>query len=72
MMSNKRILEVARDQVLLIPEPIEGYRAEIVQCLMKVIATQNDGHSDAGRKKQVAKEVEALGTKVAGQLRSES
>ncbi len=71
MMSNKRILEVAGEQVSLVREPIDGYRAELVQCLMKVIATQNSGHSDAGRKKQVAKEVEALGTKVATQLRSQ-
>lgn len=70
MMSGKRILEVAREQALLVDERIDGYREDVVRCLMKVIATQNEGHSDRGRRERVAKEVEALGGKVAAQAKS--
>lgn len=71
MMSGKRITEVAREQALLIDDRVPGYREDIVRCLMKVIGTQNEGHSDRGRKERVAREVEALGHKVAAQAKGD-
>lgn len=69
MMSGKRIMEVAREQALLTDERVPGYREDLVRCLMKVIGAQNEGRSERGRKESVAKEVEALGGKVAAQTK---
>lgn len=69
MMSGKRIMEVAREQALLIDERAPGYREDMVRCLMRVIAVQNEGHSERGRRERVAKEVEALGVKIAAQAK---
>jgi len=66
-MSAKRILEVAGDQATLVEERCQRYRADLVGCLVKVIATQDEGLSQKGRRDRVAKIVEAFGGKVAAE-----
>jgi len=61
----KRILEVAGEQAGLVEERTPAYRASLVRCLVEVVATQDEGLSDKGRRDRVAKIVEAFGSKVA-------
>lgn len=63
-MSAKRILEVAGEQATMVEERCQRYRADLVECLVKIIATQDEGLSQKGRRDKVAKIVEAFGGKV--------
>ena len=60
-MSAKRILEVAGEQATMVEERCQRYRADLVECLVKIIATQDEGLSQKGRRDKVAKIVEAFG-----------
>lgn len=64
MISNRRVLEVSRDKVLLIEERYAGYRAELIQALTAAILTQQEGLSENGRHDRVTRIVDALGGKV--------
>ncbi len=68
ILSTKKVLDVAREQVMICEERHAGYRVELVKALSRVIATQGDGGSDRHRRERVAKEVEALSQKVAAQI----
>jgi hypothetical protein len=72
ILSAKKVLEVARNQVLDCEERFVGYRVELVKTLNRVIAAQGDGLSDKQRREKVAKEVEALSQKVAAKMREET
>lgn len=63
-MNTKRIVEVAGNQALLREERYGGYRADLVRCLVDVIAAQSEGRSEKGRREKVANLVSALGSRV--------
>jgi hypothetical protein len=65
MISSKRIMAVAGEQAATVPDRFDGYREELVRCLVTVIVTQNEGLSDRARREQVAKAIDAFGGKVA-------
>ena len=71
-LSTKKVLEVAREQVMSCEERHAGYRVELVKALSRVIASQGDGGSDRHRREMVAKEVEALSQKVVAKMREEA
>jgi hypothetical protein len=58
-----RIVEVAREQALLLPERTPQFRAEAVKTLMAVIQEQSEGTSQQRRRQRVHKLVSDLGTK---------
>jgi len=70
MISSRRIVEVAGEKASLVDQRFDGYREDMVRCLMRVIMTQSDGLSERGRRDRVSKEVEALGAKVIAKTRA--
>lgn len=66
-MNNRRIVEVAGEKSQLVPERITGYRVALVRSLGEVIAVQNEGLSERGRRDRVYAVVEALGGRVAAE-----
>jgi hypothetical protein len=58
-----RIVEVAREQALLLPERTPQFRAEAVKTLMAVIQEQAEGSSQLRRRQRVHKLVSDLGTR---------
>ena len=59
--------KVARDVVLEIPERYDGYRAQLVHKLTDVIGCQRSGLSNAARRKEVRRVLEAFGQQVAAE-----
>ncbi|MGD9715444.1 MAG: hypothetical protein AB7V46_25830 [Thermomicrobiales bacterium] len=66
-MNPARLHEVAAEQAGLVPERYPTYRADLIRCLVDVLAAQEEGLSDRGRRDKVSRVVEAFGAKVASQ-----
>lgn len=64
-MSSTRIVEVAKETASVVSERVDGYRGDLVRCLIEVIQTQQEGLSEKGRRDKVGRIVESLGAKVA-------
>lgn len=63
MTAGSRIVEVLREQALLLPERTPQYRADAVKTVMAVIREQSEGAGQGRRRQQVSKLVSDLGTK---------
>ena len=63
MTAGSRIIEVLREQALLLPERTPQYRADAVKTVMAVIQEQSEGAGQGRRRQQVLKLVSDLGTK---------
>lgn len=59
-----RVVEVARQQALQLPERMPGFRGEAVVTLIKIIKEQDEGVSNMRRKQGVQKLASDLGTAV--------
>jgi hypothetical protein len=65
MFNLKRILDVVAAQTALAEERTPTYREDLVRCLTKVLAAQDEGaSSDKARRERVGKEVAALAERV--------
>lgn len=64
-MSVPRIVEVLRDQALLLDEKVPGYRALAVKTVVEVLALQNAGHSEKGRRERATALLDAVAQQVA-------
>ena len=67
-----RILEVTKEQTMLIEKRYDEYQGDLVRCLLEIVAAQGEGSSEKKRREKVAKIVDALGAKLAAEVRSEA
>lgn len=68
-MNTRRVIEVAGEKAMLIDQRYAGYREDVIRGLAQVLAAQNEGLSEKGRRDRVSKIVDALGVKVATEAR---
>jgi hypothetical protein len=69
MSPNRQFTTVAAAQVLNCPKRYSEYHAELVNLLVKVVATQSDGLSDGKRRAEVLAIVEAFGNLVTTKIK---
>ena len=63
-MTTPRIIEVLKDQALLLDEKVPGYRAIAVKAVVDVLQLQRAGHSDKSRRDRAAAVVDAAAQSV--------
>ncbi len=64
MALNIKMIDVARERVLDVPERTPSYRVDLVRVLVQAIKAQEQEVSEAGRRAKVTKLVEALADQV--------
>ena len=61
--------KVAREVVLEVPEPYDGYREQLLPKLTEVIGCQGSGLTKVARRREVRRVLEAFGQQVAAQTK---
>lgn len=65
---NLQFVKVATEQVGTCNKLYPNYHIDLVKLLVKVVATQSDGSSDARRRAEVASIVAAFGSEVINKI----
>ena len=72
LLSEQRIAEVIREQVVLTWERMPTYRQDLAKTLIAAMQAQQEGLSDRGRRDRVKRIIESLATKVRQQAEQAS
>lgn len=72
MSTSKRIIEVAGQQATHIHERYPGYRRDLVQRLVDIVAKQGEGLSNRLRRERISEIIDAFGAKVAAQQQEDA
>lgn len=64
LLSQRRIVDVIREQVVLAWERTPSYREDLAKTLIAVMQIQQEELSDRGRRDRVKRAIEALATQV--------